>query len=232
VVRGLAYLYTMLVRSDSVSDFSAATVKQEEDEEHHGGIARKETTTVNLLKLAVAVVLVVSLIGAAMAVHRYTRGIELAKFRDAFRSDAQKIVEAIESSLEKTLSSFDSLAVSLISQAIASNSTWPFVTLPHFGVRVAKILPASNALFVNFLPLVQTDERLEWELYASQNDYWVNESLDLQKTWDGYYGPSIEEWSPNPSLHYLQDLPYNVRCERLLEKHIQYPGMNSISSHL
>jgi hypothetical protein len=200
----------MLVRSDSVSDFSAATAKEDEDETHNG-IAQKETTTVHWLKLAVAVVLMVSLIGAALAVHRYTRGIEVAKFRDAFDSDAQKIVEAIESSLEKTLSSFDSLAVSLVSHALASNSTWPFVTLPHFGVRVAKILPASNALFVNFLPLVQTKQRLDWEAYASQNDYWVNESLDLQKTWDGYYGPSIDEWSPNPSLHYLEDLPYNVR---------------------
>jgi hypothetical protein len=145
----------MLVRSDSASDFSATAADEEqEDEESNGGIAKKETT-VHLLKLAVAIVLVVSLIGATLVVHRYTRGIEMAKFRDAFRSDAQKIVEAIESSLEKTLSSFDGLAVSLVSQARASNSTWPFVKLPNFGVRVAKILPASNALFVNFVPLVQ-----------------------------------------------------------------------------
>jgi hypothetical protein len=166
---------------------------------------------VHFLKLAVGVVLVVSLIGAAMAVYRYTRGTELSKFKETFDTDAQKIVEAIERSLERTLSSFDSLAVSFVSQAIASNSTWPFVTLPHFGVRVAKILPASNALFVNFLPLVQTKQRLDWEEYTSQNDYWVNESLHLQQTWDGFYGPSIQEWSPNPSLHYLEDLPYNVR---------------------
>jgi hypothetical protein len=121
----------MLVRSDSVSDFSAATAKEEENEQP--GIAKKETTTVHFLKLAVGVVLVVSLIGAAMAVYRYTRGTEWSKFKETFDTDAQKIVEAIERSLERTLSSFDSLAVSFVSQAIASNSTWPFVTLPHFG---------------------------------------------------------------------------------------------------
>jgi hypothetical protein len=202
-----------MIRTESVGELSDdAQLSHVGGDEEEQSIAKRETTAVIYLKLIVAAVLISSAIGATIAVFRYTRGIEQAKFRDTFHSDAQKVVEAIDRSFEKTLSSFDSLAVSFISHAISSNSTWPFVTLPHFGVRVAKVLPASNSLYINFLPLVQGKERLDWERYALKHDYWVNESLEIQRTWDGYYGPSIEEWSPNPKIHYLlEDLPYNVR---------------------
>jgi hypothetical protein len=203
-----------MIRTESVGELSDESQLSHvvDDDEEEQSIAKRETATVIYLKLIVAVVLISSAIGATVAVFRYTRSIEQAKFQDTFRSDAQKVVEAIDRSFEKTLSSFDSLAVSFISHAMSSNSTWPFVTLPNFAVRAAKILPASNSLFISVVPLVRANERLDWEAYASKHDNWVNESLEIQKTWDGYYGPSVEEWSPIPKLFYLEEtLPYNAR---------------------
>jgi hypothetical protein len=199
--------------TESVGELSGESQRSHvDDDEEEQSIAKRETATVIYLKLIVAVVLISSAIGATIAVFRFTRGIEQSKFRDTFHSDAQKVVEAIDRSFEKTLTSFDSLAVSFVSHGISSNSTWPFVTLPHFGVRAAKILPASNSLFISVVPLVRAKERLNWEAYASKHDSWVNESLEIQKTWDGYYGPHIEEWSPIPKLFYLDEpLPYNDR---------------------
>jgi NADH:ubiquinone oxidoreductase subunit 5 (subunit L)/multisubunit Na+/H+ antiporter MnhA subunit len=181
-----------------------------QDRPSNDRLARKETWTVHSLKLAVLVVLVASAVAAAVLVHDYATDSETARFRDQFESDANKVLEAIGSSLEKTLSAMDSLSVTLVTYAQYSNSTWPYVTMPNFAVAVAKILPLSNAIFINVLPIVQPHQRVQWEHYSRANDAWVNESMKIQETWKGYYGPIVYDWEPNPILHGLDNLPYNL----------------------
>jgi hypothetical protein len=112
----------------------------------------------------------------------------------------------------KLQGSFDSLAVSTISLARATNQTWPFVTLPDFAVRMAKILPLSRTFVMYMLPLVTPSQRDEWEAYTVQNDYWVNESIKIQKEFQNYYGPTEYDTESYGTIHGdFADIPANER---------------------
>jgi hypothetical protein len=182
------------------------------ESKNDGAIARQETKAVLLLKLMVLLVLALSAIAVSYSVHRYTTGSEESQFEEQFVGDSNKVLEAIGISLDKTLGSFDSLAVTLVSSARAANETWPFVTLPDFAVRVSKILSLSDAFTINVLPIVTPEQRTKWATYSVQNDYWVNESMAIQETWDNYYGPVVYDWEPYGVIHGDSgDVPYNVR---------------------
>ena len=86
----------------------------------------------------------------------------------------------------------DSLSVTMVSYARDQNETWPFVTLPDFGPRMAKLLPQTDAMLIAIVPIVKPYQRKRWETYSIQNDEWVNQSINIQETWDGYYGRSEE----------------------------------------
>jgi hypothetical protein len=73
-------------------------------------------------------------------------------------------------------------------------SAWPFVTLPNFALHASKLLPLTNGLFVSMLPLVYPSQKQQWEEYASQNDGWVNETLQIQEVWGNYYGETRYDW--------------------------------------
>jgi hypothetical protein len=91
--------------------------------------------------------------------------------------------------------------VTLVSEARAKNDTWPFTTPDDFGVRISKILPLMDAHWILLLPVVKPADRQEWEAYTSTHNYWVNQSLDVQNTWDLYYGPKNIHWEPPGQIH-------------------------------
>jgi len=65
-------------------------------------------------------------------------------FEEQFLDDAHKVLEAVGSSLYLTLGAIDALVDSMISFAHYTNQTWPFVTIPDFAVRSAKIRSLST----------------------------------------------------------------------------------------
>jgi hypothetical protein len=85
------------------------------------------------------------------------------------------------------------------------------VTLPNFAVQAAKLLRLTDVMYINVLPIVHPNERVQWEKYSVWHDYWVNQSMAVQETWDGYYGPVIYDWEPTPEIHGIADIPYNLR---------------------
>lgn len=177
-------------------------------------IARQETKDVLRLKLLVLLVLVLSAAGIGTTVYIYTSRTEVAQFEHQFRDDTNKLYGAIGSSIDKTLATYDSLAVSTVSFAKATGAEWPFVTIPNFALRMSKILPLSDVISICLAPVVTPANRRKWEAYSLNNDYWVNESLAIQETWEGYYGPPIDSlygWEPAPAIVDLYDiLPYNL----------------------
>jgi hypothetical protein len=178
------------------------------------GIAKNETKTVFRLKLTVILVLILAAVGVAVLIYRYTAGTEESVFEYQFANDANKVLAAAGSSLDRTLGALDILAVTLVSSARAANESWPFVTLPDFALRASKILPLSDAVTINFNPLVTTTTRLEWEAYSLHHDKWVNETLAIQAAWKGYYEsvPIYDSVAPNGVIHGDSGgIPYNVR---------------------
>jgi hypothetical protein len=109
---------------------------------------------------------------------------------------------------------FDILATQYVSHARNQNETWPFITLPDFGARMAKLLPLTDAIYLGLLSIVSPEQREEWEAHSVQNDHWVNQTMMLQETWDGFYGEIIYEWQPNGVIYgYDGDIEANVRYD-------------------
>jgi hypothetical protein len=173
-------------------------------------IAQEETVVVFRLKMVVLLVLIVSAVGVAFTVHFYLRRSELAAFHEQYKVDSKKILQTAGSTIESVFGAFDTVAVSLVSHARASNQTWPFVTLPDFAVRMSKTVHLSRTINMNFLPLVTPDQRKDWEAYAIRNDDWVNETVDVQRGFKNYYGPDEYDTMPHNVLHGdFDSIPYN-----------------------
>jgi hypothetical protein len=149
------------------------------------------------LKLSVLFVLISSAIGVSVFTYIYLTQIELKSYQAQFEDDASKVMEAIGGNIDKTLSALDSIAVTLVSHAQATNQTWPFVTLPNFAVRMAKVLPQSQAVILNVIPVVTPEQRDQWEKYSVENDGWVNDNMAVQKEWGKFYGPIVFDGEPN-----------------------------------
>jgi hypothetical protein len=42
--------------------------------------------------------------------------------------------------------------------------------------------------------MVKPSQRKKWEHYVSQNYFWLNETMAIQETWNGYYGAIGYDW--------------------------------------
>ncbi len=186
--------------------------ENEEDTPIAKTISKKATKHVMHLKMLVIAILIISASSLAAFAKVFINKSETQQFESKFASDAQKVLEAIGSSIDKTLGLMDSVAVTMISDARDKGDIWPNVTLPDFGSRMAKLLPQTDAYSIAILPIVEPSQRKEWEAYSVQNDEWVNQSIAIQNTWDGYFGPILSDWEKYGTIHGDQgDVESNVR---------------------
>jgi hypothetical protein len=200
------------VGSIDVHSYIAHSTTNESDIPMVNVISKKATKNVFHLKILVIAILIVSASVLAACAYSFIKRSETKQFESKYGYDAHKVFEAIGSSLDKTLGLMDSLAVTLVSYAKDKNDKWPFVTLPDFGPRMAKLLPQTNAFTVTILPIVKPSQREQWEAYSIQNDAWVNQSISIQETWDGYYGPIVYDWEQYGTIHGdFGDIESNVR---------------------
>jgi hypothetical protein len=192
----------------SVAEDEGRPLTKDDGEEHR--IGKSETVAVTRLRLVVVLVLVISTVVASFSIHSYLTRSETERFESQFKDDCHKILEAAGSSLDKTLGLLDSIAVSYVSEADFTNQSWPFVSMPNFAVRMAKVLPLTDAIIINVLPYVKNELRAEWEAYTVSQHDWVEQSMKIQDHWEGYYGPIVYNSPPNKVLHSdFADLPYN-----------------------
>jgi hypothetical protein len=98
-------------------------------------------------------------------------------------------MSSIGTHLEKTLGVMDSLSLSFSTMARISGQKFPFVTIPDYGIQVAKSMPLTTAVCTYFLPIVPFDQRTKWESYAARNNTslssWVEETIEIQRNWTG-----------------------------------------------
>jgi hypothetical protein len=209
----------MMSLGDSFSSQSIASIHTHDDvevasegESPNRNIVKKETQAVRRLKIVVLTILLLSAAVTATCVYVFVSKNEQEKCMEQFQSSAAKVLNAVSNSIDQTLIPMDALAVDLVSYARATNSPWPFVTLPEFGLRMSKSLPLTDAMMIQYLPLVQPQKRAEWEEYVSQNNAWVNETMKLQETWDGYNGIINYNWTARDIIYGDDgDIDANVR---------------------
>jgi hypothetical protein len=179
------------------------------NQEDYGGIAKEESKNLFRLKLLVFAVLLASTIGVAVAVYRYVSNAEQASFEEHFKGDSDKVLEAIGSTLELTLGSVDNFLVGMVSFARYTNATWPFVTVPDYAVRLAKLRSLSKAVLVSQYHFVAGNERTDWEAYSVANDGWVVEGIEVQKKDENFEGKIVTDFWTRGDIHNNAD-PYEA----------------------
>jgi hypothetical protein len=159
-------------------------------------IAKRESTAVFRLRIVVGIVLIVATVGIAVGVYHYTFNIEDDEFHERFHASADKILESVGSAFDRTLSALDSFAANSALMAQDNNQTWPFVTMPHFALRAAKVLGSLKGAWFGTYVRVQEEQRSAWEQYSLDHDSWVDECFDAQEKGlnDTFFGKVSSEW--------------------------------------
>ncbi|CAB9531478.1 Guanylate cyclase [Seminavis robusta] len=86
------------------------------------------------------------------------------------------------------------IAVDMTAYAKNQNQSFPFVTLPDFGLRVGALARIAGLMKVATFPLVQESEREAYEAYTVANQGWKAESCA------GERGIATEELGPLPPI--------------------------------
>ena len=173
--------------SSEMEDDSASTNNNENEDENDKSalpvtLAKRESKAVLGMRFLVFGVLLASTIVVAVLVYYYTSSSERTQFESSFTMDAQKVLQGIGTSLDYTLGGADAMVVSMVSYANATNQTWPFVTIPDYGVRADKIMGLTNAIYITMFMYVAPGQRYQWQNYSAEHGkQWVEQTLDLQK---------------------------------------------------
>ena len=159
-------------------------------------------------------VLVASTLSVALAVYFYTSNSETEQFEEHFQDNVDKVFDSYLRQIDLTLGIADSFVLGLVSYATHTNQKWPFVTLPDFGKRLAKIRTLAKGTVVSTFLLVTLEQREQWQNYTVQHDGWVQEGREVQANDTRYHGSNGEihdnygpSQGPGPFLPRWQTAP-------------------------
>lgn len=176
--------------SSTVGGTSLTTNLQAEEHD------RKSAVAAGRLKLAILIFFGLTAAGVltAFCVYRsYNRRAQQNAFVNRFAEDADNMLASLGMSIDSTLGATDAFAVSMLAYAKATNQTYPFVTIGDFAVQAGKLLKNSGAKYITTYQVVEESERKEWESYTSQNNGWIEESIEIQSRDRSYSGPNITD---------------------------------------
>lgn len=148
---------------------TAAEVPAQEVSAAAPNIAGRATKAVNVLFFAMLAVLVCAAVAISVGVYFYTRNQEETNFEVQYEADASKLVSSFRDAVEHKLGALNNFANTFTSYALATNSSFPFVTLPNYAVRGQDMRIASESYIVHWLPLVTNETREDWEKYSYEN---------------------------------------------------------------
>jgi len=178
--------------------------------------------TVLLLLLACAALL-------SVFVYLYTQNNNTNSFIQHFQKlSSAKIVNGLSLQWTRALNEMDSLSTTITSHALQqqqasrlSNQTtndnnynntfvgFPFVTLPDFVLRGATLRVQTGGMAVHWLPLVQEEQRQQWQSYALQERSQIDQAFEEDQRYrlyqDQYFARLKNQTSnnndPSRSLH-------------------------------
>jgi len=156
----------------------------------------KSARTVRRLKIAIVSFFLLTAVGVATAfsVYKDNDNKQARKsFVERFEQDSTSTLAMLGISIDSTLAAADAFAVSMLAEAKATNQEWPFVTIDDYNVQATKLMKNAGAKFLTTYAVIEEEQREEWEAYASNHTYWVNQSLEVQARDRGYTGPNITE---------------------------------------
>ena len=150
-----------------------------DDEKHVPKIAHLETRYVTYLRLGLLITLFVAASIVCTAVFLFVSGGENDEFEEAFDTYSTKLTETFQSIADRRLGAIAAFSTTITAFALATNASWPFVTVPFFEAQARHIGKLTNVGNFAFSPIVSTDDRQEWENeFVPQEIFkWKAESL-------------------------------------------------------
>jgi hypothetical protein len=211
-------------------------------------LSQREDKAIFCLRLAVLLILMSALVGVSWSGYRYLDHGEQTAFEENYNSDAAKLLDSMGASLDNTLGPMDALIVNVLAHARAvrqqqeqqrenENTTrsFPFVTLPSFGLQAAKLLRISKGFQLQIGMKVNLDQAEDWRQYAAAHHKdWIEDALDIMEgdpDWKGIVPrnynacPDIYSWGGVPQREPVEKLGfYNVNW-------MEYPVMSGASGN-
>ena len=246
--RGTEVLSVMDMSNHPIAGFEEGI--PEESNTRMDTTLQHKTRQVLGLKLIVVIALFCFALLAAITAYKVTVQQEEQRFKDAFSAIADKLFAASFQKANNNVWAGLSLSITFTSFAIATNSTFPFVSLPDFNLRIEGAPSRAKTSSISFSPLVTQDNRKKWEHYATQHQHLLGFNISLrerpielgiyqysstkpmQAQNDTTNGPFIPYWqiSPPPtnpeeaSFVMLNQLSEPTRAQALISM-LQYKSM-------
>eukprot|EP00980_Cylindrotheca_fusiformis_P016282 scaffold4838_cov110-Cylindrotheca_fusiformis.AAC.6 len=136
-------------------------------------VAKREKKIVFRTKILVAFILLVAVCAVATSTYLLVNSQERSNFESQFTGYASEVVTASREKTSQLFSALDAYSVSVGSQAAGElqlrNSSWPLYSIPDWSLRTQRLagLTGVDDSFVSFAPIVQQDDRKEWEDFAN-----------------------------------------------------------------
>eukprot|EP00934_Nitzschia_sp_Nitz4_P003606 Nitzschia sp. Nitz4//scaffold172_size47551//36784//40556//NITZ4_007147-RA/size47551-augustus-gene-0.40-mRNA-1//1//CDS//3329538768//3596//frame0 len=183
----------------SSSDGASATYANDGDDQEDFVVEKGEDKAVWTTKLMFLVFMTCCTIGVCLVVYKNTREAEQELFEGEFEDFSLKLLEALSSEVDSSLSAIDSLVVSFVSLASFTNMTWPFVLIPDAGPKFAKVQSSTGSVFTAISPIITAEDLDAWNDWSiSHSSEWIDENLRLQENDPGFLGTTISAYNSAP----------------------------------
>eukprot|EP00980_Cylindrotheca_fusiformis_P000976 scaffold265_cov131-Cylindrotheca_fusiformis.AAC.11 len=161
-------------RSDiSTTDPSTSGEQTSPPTSFHQHVATKEEKNVVRAKVLVTLILLMAVCVVATFTYLLVASQDRSNFESQFTGYASEVVTVSNEKTSQLFNALDAFSVSISSQAARElglrNSRWPFYRIPDWSVRIQRLaqLTGVHDPSLTFHPIVQQDERKEWEDFAN-----------------------------------------------------------------
>ncbi|CAB9527346.1 Receptor-type guanylate cyclase gcy [Seminavis robusta] len=137
-------------------------------------------------KLLVLLILAVAAAGVGYATFRSTAAQEQTVFETQFHDYSYELTTIVHQETKAIFLSLENFVSTVTSYSLDEGAQWPFVTVPHFEVRGTTANELSGATILAMSPIVPLLQREAWEDYATANQEWIQEGLEIHPDWHEY----------------------------------------------
>jgi hypothetical protein len=142
-------------------------------------MAKTQTKYLRIWKVVVCITILAIATLVSTGTWIFLKNEEDSKYEDSYHELANTIRNAVRVHKRDLFLTMRSYSESISGAAIATNSEFPFVTVPTFEISGHSVRQQSGAEFLIFTPKVEADELTRWQEYAIANEGWYEESKQL-----------------------------------------------------
>jgi hypothetical protein len=165
--------------SAEVNEENEMNTTQKEQVTEVQEMAKRETNNMRFWKVLVCITILATATTVSSGTWIFLRSEEDDSFKDSYASFANTIRNSVRVHKRDLYSTMRSCSDSITGAAIATNTEFPFVTVPTFEIFGRPVRQQSGAELIVFTPKVEADELIRWEEYAITKEGWYEDSKQL-----------------------------------------------------